>query len=67
VNHFVVIQHGPGKLEIIELPDGMDPIDVARSRHAFLVGITASRSRAEFILQRERGKAGAMAPSFHSV
>lgn len=56
VNHFVVIQYSTGRLEIVELTDHADPIDVARTRCAFLVGITASRSRAEFIMNREQNK-----------
>jgi hypothetical protein len=57
VNNFAVIQYGTGKLEIVELNNDSDPIDLARSRDAFLVGITASRPRAEFILESERRKA----------
>ena len=56
VNKFAVIQYASGKLEIVELSHGFDPVDLARNRNAFLVGITAGRSRAEFILQGERGK-----------
>jgi hypothetical protein len=56
VNNFAVIQYGTGNLEIVELSEGNDPIDLARNRNAFLVGITASKSRAIFILEQERGK-----------
>jgi hypothetical protein len=37
-------------VEIIELAHNSDPVDVARSLDAYLIGITSSRSRAEFIL-----------------
>ena len=56
VNNFAVLQFQSGTLEIVELSGGSDPIDFARSRNAFLLGITASRSRAEFILSQERSK-----------
>jgi len=55
VNNFAVLQHQSGKLEIIEIGNDSDPVELARSRNAFLLGITASRSRAEFIVNRERG------------
>jgi hypothetical protein len=54
VSHFVVIQYQNGRLEILPLANDCDPVQMARERGAFLVGITASRSRAEFILSRER-------------
>jgi hypothetical protein len=53
VNKFVVLRHPAGKLEIVELEIGNDPIDVATSRHAYLIGITQSRERAEVLLTRE--------------
>jgi hypothetical protein len=56
VNNFAVLQYQSGKLEIIELTNDSDPVELARSRNAFLLGITASRSRAEFIVNREHGK-----------
>ena len=58
VSHFVVIQYQNGTLEILPLANDCDPVQTARERSAFLVGITASRSRAEFILSRERLKRG---------
>jgi hypothetical protein len=56
VNNFAVLQYKSGWVEIVELTDGSDPVDAAKTLNAFPVGITASRSRAEFILRRERGK-----------
>ena len=56
MNNFAVLQYQSGKLEIIELTIDSDPVELARTRNAFLLGITASRSRAEFILRCERGK-----------
>ena len=56
MNNFAVLQYPSGKVEIIELTIDSDPVEVARAGNAFLLGITASRSRAEFILCRERGK-----------
>ena len=53
VNKFVALRHPSGKLEIVELEIGNDPIDVATSRHAYLIGITQSRERAEVLLTRE--------------
>ena len=53
VNNFAMIRYQSGKLEIVELPNNTDPVELARSRKAFLVGITASRERAEFILRQE--------------
>jgi len=55
VNNFAVLQHQSGKLEILELSHDTDPVDEARSRDAFLIGITSSRARAEFILNSKRG------------
>ena len=59
VSHIVVIQYQNGTLEILPLANDCDPVQSARERSAFLVGITASRSRAEFIFGRERLKRGA--------
>jgi hypothetical protein len=56
MNHFAVLQYLSGKLEILELVNGTDPIELARSLNAFLVGITASRIRAEFVLKCEQNK-----------
>jgi hypothetical protein len=56
VSHFVVIQYQNGRLEILPLANDCDPVQMARERSAFLVGITATRSRAEFILSHERLK-----------
>jgi len=53
VNKFVILQHPSGKLEIVELAIGNDPIDVATSHHAYLIGITQSKERAEALLTRE--------------
>ena len=39
---------------ILPLANDGDPVQMARERSAFLIGITATRSRAEFILSRER-------------
>jgi hypothetical protein len=55
VNQFVVLQFLSGKLEVFELA-GADPVEFARSRTAFLVAITGSKSRAEFILSREQNQ-----------
>jgi hypothetical protein len=57
VNNFIVIKYPSGKLEILDLSDGADPVELARRRDAFLVGITASRARAEFIVSQESHKA----------
>jgi hypothetical protein len=56
VNNFAVLQFHSGKLEIVELPKGTDPVELARNRNAFLLGITESRSRAEFVLRTEINK-----------
>jgi len=57
VNNFAVLQYQSGRLEIVELSQGSDPVDVARNHDAFLIGITSSRSRAEFILNSKRSDA----------
>jgi len=57
VNNFAVLQYQTGRLEIVELLHNSDPVDEAKSRNAFLIGITSSRSRAEFILNSKRGNA----------
>ena len=59
VNNFIVLQYPTGKFEILELTGGADPVDLARKSNAFLVGITASRSRAEFIVSRESHRSAA--------
>ena len=56
MNNFAVLQYPSGKLEILELTTDSDPVELARASNAFLLAITASRSRAEFILRCERGK-----------
>jgi hypothetical protein len=56
VNHFAVVQYPTGSLEIIELTTGSDPVAIAAALDVFLVGITASRARAEFILSQEQRK-----------
>jgi hypothetical protein len=53
VNNFAVLQYQSGKLEIVALSNDEDPIDLARRRNAYLIGITASKSRADFILSEE--------------
>jgi hypothetical protein len=58
VNRFAILQSLSGKLEIVELAIDNDPIDVAKSRNAYLIGITLTKSRADFLLRRESGKAG---------
>jgi len=60
VNNFAVLQYQSGKLEIVELANDGDPVELARSRNAFLLGITSSRSRAEFIMNRERSRTAAV-------
>jgi len=60
VNNFAVLQYQSGKLEIVELANDGDPVELARSRNAFLLGITSSSSRAEFIMNRERGRTAAV-------
>ena len=57
VNNFVILKHSSGKLEIVELALGSDPIDVARSRDAYLIGLTGSRERAVSLLTRETSQA----------
>ena len=56
MNNFAVLQYQSGKLEIVELANDGDPVELARTRNAFLLGITASMSGAEFIVNRERGR-----------
>ena len=63
MSNFAVLQYRSGGFAIIEIASDCDPVELARRQDAFLVGLTASKSRAEFILNRERGKAAAAAAS----
>ena len=63
VNKFLILQHSLGKLEIVELADGNDPVDVARSRDAYLIGITASREYAQVLLTRATKRVAVMGAS----